>query len=527
MSSRQVTGRTAFHGALLTSAWTLASRVLGFARDALMVAAFGMTAELGAFNVAWIVPNMFGMRLGEGAVGGGIQPGLGGAREAGGVERAGRLFMRFHGLLAMTLVALVVLGEAAIWFWRSRLGDSNPETALALRYAAILTPYAIPICLTALAAAPQNLTGRFVFPALAPLLLNSVWIGTLLLLVDFPGPGEATLHADADDGALLCVGVLVGGVLQWLLQTPGVRGAGFPLLPRFAPGDGEVRRTLRSFLPALAGLAAIQINMALDQGLVWMIVGPEANTYAYLANRLLQLPLALIGISAATGALPLFARLAAERDFEGLGRALNKAAESSLLLIVAAAAGLFAVAVPTITVLFEHGRFEAGNSELLGATLRAYLLCLPAATFAGLLTRVRQARGDYAGPAKIALASVPVNLGLDLLLLPRMGVPGAGIATAAALSVQALLLTRGLGSLDILQPLRAGRLPRLLAPGLAAGGAAALLVWAQGETAATLPGLALSIGGGVATSAGATALLLPVEFRELLAGLRRRRRGSR
>ncbi|MBC8329326.1 MAG: murein biosynthesis integral membrane protein MurJ [Planctomycetes bacterium] len=524
MSSRQVTGRTAFHGALLTSAWTLGSRLLGFVRDALMVAAFGMSAELGAFNVAWIVPNLFRKLFGEGAVGAAIQPALARAREEGGIERARGLFMRFHGLLAMTLVVMVAVGEAAIWLWRARLGESDPETALALRYAAILLPYALPICLTALAAAPQNLTGRFVFPALAPLLLNLVWITCLLLLVDLPGPAEEAVHASADDGALLCFGVLAGGVLQWLLQAPGVRGAGFPLLPRLAPGDGEVRRTMRSFLPALAGLAAIQINMALDQGLVWMIVGPEANTYAYLANRLLQLPLALISISAATGALPLFARLAAERNFPGLSHALRNAAESSLILIVAAAAGLFAVAVPTIKVLFEHGHFESGDSELLGATLRAYLLCLPAATLSGLLTRVRQARGDFAGPARIALISVPVNIGLDLLLLPRFGVPGAGIATAAALSVQALLLSRGLGTLEIGAPLRLRRLPRLVAPGLVAGALAAVLVWQLGAKAATLPGLAVAIGAGAAAAVAATAVLLPREFGEFRGGLRRRRR---
>ncbi|RMH02620.1 MAG: murein biosynthesis integral membrane protein MurJ [Planctomycetota bacterium] len=520
MSSRTVTGRTAFHGALLTSAWTLGSRVLGFVRDALMVASFGMSAELGAFNVAWIVPNLFRKLFGEGAVGAAIQPALARARQEGGPERAGRLYMRFHGLLALALAVAVAAGEAVIWIWRARLGDGAPATALALRYASILLPYALPICLTALAAAPQNLSGRFLFPALAPLLLNVVWIGCLLAVAGFPGADGG--HAGAAEGALLCFGVLAGGVLQWLLQVPGLRASGYPLLPRFLPGDGEVRRTLRSFLPALAGLAAVQINMALDQGLVWILVGPEANTYAYLANRLLQLPLALIGISAATGALPLFARLAAEGRRPELAAALQRAAESALILIVAAAAGLYAVAEPTIRVLFEHGRFEQGDSALLAGTLRAYLWCLPAATVGGLLTRVRQASGDYAGPAKVAFASVPVNLVLDLLLLPRLGVPGAGYATAAALTVQALLLAGGLGRLGLGPPLRLGRLPRLLAPGAAAGAAAAATVAALGGAADHLPGLAAGIAAGVTAATAATVWLLPEEFRELLAGLRRR-----
>ncbi len=502
-----VTGRGALRGTLVTSVWTLASRILGFVRDALMAAAFGLSPVYGAFTVAWIIPNLFRRLFGEGVVGAAVQPALARARAKDGAAAAGRAYARFHGWLALALVLAVAVGEGILG-WRLTLPGRDPDALLAMQLAAILLPYAIPICLTALAAAPQQLDGRFLRPALAPVLLNTVWITCLLLLRGRSDPGAARLLAG---------GVLLGGLGQWLLQFPGIHAAGFPLRPRLRGGDVEVSRALRAFLPALAGLAALQINMALDQGLVWLLVGSAANACAYLANRLLQLPLALIGIAAATGTLPLFARLAAEGRPGELGAALRRTAESTLLLILAAAAGLWVLAPRVVTVLFEHGQFHGEDSLLLTATLRAYLGCLPGAALAGLMTRARQACGDYRGPALVAFASIPVNLSLDLLLLPRLGVPGAGYATAGALSVQAILLFPGMHSLGLEAPLRWRRLPRVVLP----GAAAALAAWAASagmEAAAwnEVLILALAILAGVAAAVLLAWVLVPEDCRALL-----------
>lgn len=517
-----MSGRGALRGALVTAVWTLVSRVLGFARDAVMLATFGASAATGNFVIAWMVPNLFRRLFGEGAVSAAVQPALARAQAEHGEAEAKQLFARFQGLLLGVLAVLVVGGEVVVLSWHAWLQQAavapGAEAAAsrsadleALVLTAWLLPYVLPICLTALAGAPQQLGGRFSLPALAPAILNVVWISWLLIL----GPGA--------DIVWLPAGVLVGGLAQWLLQWPGLRADGWPLLPRLPGRDPELRRTVRSFLPVLLGLAAIQLNLMVDQILVRELVSEDANSYTYAANRLLQLPMALVGISAATAAMPLFARLAAEGRRAELSAHLRTGTELTLLLMIAAGGGLFVLAGPVITVLFEHGRFTAEDTAALSPVLQAYLWSLPAAALIGLAARACQACGNLRGPAQAAVAAIPVNLGLDLLLLPKWGVAGAGYATAVALSFQFLLLARMLRGLELGAVVRWARLPGLLLPGIAATGAAWGCSRALGEQAETVLGVTLGIAIGVLAAALSARLLLPNDFAQLVAVLRRRR----
>jgi putative peptidoglycan lipid II flippase len=512
--SRKIEGKQAVRGVLVTSLWTLVSRVLGLARDIFMTSALGVTAAHGNFLMAWVVPNMFRRFMGEGAVSAAVQPALAHAREKKGERAARRMYARFQGALGLGLVGLVVVGEAVLLLLPSVLGPGiSGDDLEALRFGALLFPYVLPICLTALAAAPQHLSGRFSLPALAPALLNLVWIAALQWVVVSGG-----LRDGAEE--FLCLAILVGGVLQWAVQIPGVRSAGWPLLPSFAPADGSVRAALRKFLPAMVGLAAVQVNLALDHALVRWLVDPSATTYTFYANRLLHLPLALLVISVFTGVMPLFSRLSAEGRDDELAVALRRGGESSLILVFAAGTGLFVLALPAVTVLFQHGQFTGEASEMLASTLRAYLWCLPAAALAGLLARARQSGGDVRGPALAAAAAIPVNLVLDIILLPKLGAPGAGYATAAAITLQCVLLARG-SRWGL--PFRLKRLPRLLVPGLAAGGATLLVQGQLGESTTTLWGLGLCVVGGLGAAVMATLWILPEEWEDLRRTLARKR----
>ena len=518
-------GRRAVRGALVTSAWTLLSRVLGYLRDALMAAVVGMSPGFGAFALAWTVPNLFRRLFGEGAVSAAVQPALARAEREVGHPAARSLYANVHGTLVILLLATLVAAEVVVLGWRGLVADTaeNFELRRTLLYTAWLMPYVVPICLCALCAAPQNLAGSFLRPALAPVMLNLVWILALLgARLPADATGGAAGIADHGTRALeaLLPAVVLGGLLQWVMQFGGVRRAGYPLLPAFGRPDPRLRAAIATFAPALLGLAAMQINVALDQLLVRTLVGPSANTYAFLANRLLHLPLALVGIAAVTGAMPMFSRLAAEGRRVELSGALRRGCESSLLVMLAAGAGMWVTAEPIIWLLFERGAFTAADTALLVPTLRAYLLCLPAAAMIGMLTRAHQALGDFRGPALTALLSVPVNIGLDLLLLPRFGVPGAGWATAVALSLQVVLLLVTLPAVGLRQPLRGKALLCLPLPAVAAAlaaGGSCLLVDAHGFL-----GLSLAVASGVAASTLATALFLPGDFRDLLAALRRR-----
>lgn len=512
-------GRDALRGAAVTSAWTLVSRVAGYARDALLGSAFGMNAIQGALLLAWMVPNLFRRLFGEGAVSAAVQPALARVEHEHGAAAARTLFARFHGLLTISLIALVAIGEAALLLaWLAWPADgAAAESRRTLLYAAFLLPYLLPICLAALLGAPQNLAGRFFLPAVGPLVLNVLWIGALL----WPLPPDA---ADGVRAGLIIGAILAGGVLQWAMQMPGARASGYPVVPRFEQPGAIERRAVRDFLPALLGLAAVQIAAIVDQVIVRWLVDETANSYSYYANRLLHLPLALLGLSAATGLMPLLARRAASGDLAGVGTALQRGAESMLLLIVAAAAGMYALAEPIVRLLFERGRFEPQHTELLATVLRAYLWSLPAAALGGVLARAYLACGKLRFQALAAAAVVPINLLADLALVPFFGVPGAGWATALALGAQCLILLGGLRALGIADPpLRARALPGVLLPGAAAC-AAAWGTRAALERAGSGDGVVVvaAIAAGVGAAAFLCAWLRPADFAEVRGAIARR-----
>jgi len=512
-------GREALRGALVTSVWTLVSRIAGYARDALLAGVFGMSPILGALNLAWMVPNLFRRLFGEGAVAAAIQPALARAEHQGGDAPAHELFGRFHGLLIQLLAGLIVLGGAGLLAaWLMLPADASwQETRRTILFSLVLLPYVLPICLAALHSSPQNLRGAFFLPALGPVTLNVFWIAALL----WPLPQDA---GDAGRAWIVMIAILIGGVAQWLMQLPGVRAAGYPTVPHFGRLPPEVKRAVRDFAPALVGLAAVQLAAVVDQIIVRWLVDASANSFSYYANRLLHLPLALVGLSAATGIMPLLARKAAERDLAGLGEVMRRGTQTLFLLIFAAAAGMYAVAEPVVRALFERGQFTAADTQLLTATLRAYLWSLPPAALGALLARAFLACGQYRFQAIAAVLVIPVNLAADLLLVPFFGIPGAGWATAAALLVQCLMLIGGLPQLGLHVKLFQPRdMLRLILPGLCAWAAASATLIPFGGNAAGLTGLSVAIAAGMAAAVAACALLRPNDFRELARLFRRRR----
>jgi putative peptidoglycan lipid II flippase len=507
-------GRHAMRGALLTSFWTLLSRILGFARDAFMASIFGMSAAQGAFNLAWTFPNLFRRLFGEGAVSAAVQPALARAEAEGGEQAAKELYAGFVGFLLTLLIGLTLVGETIIFFWRVALDDvpANFETRRTLLFAACLLPYLIPICMCALAGAPQNLKRRFILTALAPVLLNVVWIVGLWINTQSFGDTIDRLE-------WLWVWILVGGILQWAVQLPGVWAVGWPMRPHFGVASKRLRDALRSFAPALIGLAALQISMTVDQILIRALVGPDANNYSHYANRMLHLPLALVGIAAMTGAMPMFSRLAAARKLDEMSVALRRGCESSLLLMCAAGAGLAVLAHPILTLLFEHGSMTPDKINRLTPTLLAYLWILPVAGVSGMLIRAHQSLGSYRIPATAAVVVIPINLLLDWFLLPIYGVPAAGWATAIAMSLQTIVLLATLSTVGLRLPIAITAIPSLMVPALAAGVGAWLMLH-NGPNPYTVIGMICAIGAGVICGAAAAWIFRRQDFVDLLNALR-------
>lgn len=408
---------------------TLLSRVLGFLRDAVCAAVFGMGDAMGAFNLAWIVPNLFRRFFGEGALAAAFIP-----RAARAHEHAGRAGLRdllsvVHGTLLLVLGLIAILGMILCSVippqWLSRLLDEE-QASLFLGLTTTLFPYVLLVCSLALWMGALNSVHHFLAPAMAPAILNTVWIlGALAVAWWAPASWN-----ELDRVASLAWIILLGGVCQVLVQVVVLRREGLLALPVPRPRDPEVRRIGRDMLPVVGGLAVVQFNLILDQVMAIGFVSTNANNYTYFANRLMQFPLGVIGIAVATAVFPSLARHGERGDRKALEREGQSAFQFVAFLAIPAACGLFFLAEPVVRVLFDRGKVIEADVIETAATLRGYAIGIPAFCIVHLLTRTYYALGEHRRPMRIVARLVFVNLALNFAFVFPLGVQGLALSTS-------------------------------------------------------------------------------------------------
>ncbi|MDF1585371.1 murein biosynthesis integral membrane protein MurJ [Marinimicrococcus flavescens] len=507
-------GVAAARGAVGVGGLTMLSRLLGYARDALIAASLGAGWLADAFFVGFKLVNLVRRLAGEGAFGAAFVPLFLRELEAGGPPRARRFAEQALAAAAAALLAFLVAAEllapALVRLLATGFAPEEARFAAAVGLLRIMLPYLLWAVLAALLGALLGALGRFMAAAAMPILLNLCMIAGLGL----------AWHLDLASAAVLAWSVALAGLLQFLAMLAAVHAAGYRLRavrPRASP---PVRRLARLGGPALLGTGALQINLLVDSWLASHLA-PGAVSWLFYADRLVQLPLGLVGVALGTVLLPLLSRAVREGDAGLAGQAQNRAIEAALLLVLPAAVGLAAVALPLIQVLFERGAFGPEASGATAVALAAFAIGLPAQALARVLAPSFFAREDTRTPLLLALACVAFNAALAWLLMGRLGHAGIALATSLAAWLYALWLGWRLWRAGHLLPdarLRR-RLPRLLV----ASGLMGLALWAAAgalDGAGPGPLLAALVGVGVLVYLAAAQLTGAASWRELAPLLR-------
>ncbi|MGV6874491.1 murein biosynthesis integral membrane protein MurJ [Pseudochelatococcus sp. B33] len=457
---------------------SVASRLLGFARDVLIAGVLGAGVVADAFLVAFRIPNVIRRVLGEGGLNAGFVPLYGEVAAREGKEAARRFAGRTIVNAALFFAALAGLAELAagalVLAVATGFGDDANRFALAVCYTRLALPFIAFTGLASLLAALLNAERRFMAAAVAPALVNGVLIAALLLL---PGGGTAD---DPATGAWLAVAISLSGLLH--LAIVAWAAARMPDCPPLPPPrlDADARRLVAFAIPALVASSMTQIillaAMALASG------QPSAVSWLYYADRVFQLPLSFIGVAAGVVLLPEF--VAGRQGTPALSAALTDYLTGALALALPAAAGLIALGASIVSVLFERGAFTATDGRATAALLMALAIGLPAAGASKVLSQPFFARREVRPPLAAGLAGVLVTLGCGLLLSglwgdavtwrsPFTGAPvpfgTIGLAASLGLWAQALVLVV-LGRAQIAWSGQAGsRLARLSAAALLMG----------------------------------------------------------
>jgi putative peptidoglycan lipid II flippase len=511
--------------ALLISAATMASRVLGLARDQLFAALVGANAFSDAFVAAFRIPNLLRDLFAEGALSSAFVPTLADYHRNRGEREAWRLANLVAGLLLVVVGGVVLLGVlfAPAIVRVVAPGFEAAQAELTVRLTRIMMPFLLLVSLSAAAMGALNARERFTAPALAPALFN---VGSIAV-----GAGLWFAGLDAERAVTgWSIGTLLGGLLQLLAQAPSLRALGFRLRPALAGALGEpgVRRIARLMGAAVVGLSATQVNIVVNT--IFASREERAVTWLNFAFRLMQFPLGVFGVAIATVAGAGVAKQAAARDLPAVRETLGRALRLVAFLNVPSAVGLAILAAPIISLVYEHGRFGAADTAGTAQALAAYALGLYAYSGVKVLAPAFYALDAARVPLLGSVLGMAANVALNFALYPVLGYRGVALGTSLAaianFAVLALAWRARFGGFG------AARVLPQLGKVLAATGVLALAAWGAHAAVAgrvqggglggqALRALAPIAAGALAYFAAAAALRVG-ELGDLAAALRRR-----
>ncbi len=419
------------------SAATFLSRVLGLVRDQVFAALFGAGTAADAFNMAFRVPNLLRDLFAEGAMSASFVPTFTQWREKEGDEAAWALGRQLMSTLLAVLLGICALG----WIFAPQLvhlmaggfAAVPGKIELTVSLTRIMLPFLPAVALAAAAMGMLNARGVFFLPALAPALLNLGMVAFGLALI------PVCRQAGWPVITAMALGVVLGGVLQFVCQLPSLGKLGFRFgleIPTWHPG---VRRVATLMLPATIGLAATQLNIFVSQAIASSFQEGSVSWLQY-AFRLMQLPIGLFGVAVATVSLPALSRAAVRQDVPAVRATLSEAVRLVLLLTIPSAVFLAVMSQPILALLFQHGRFHASDTAATAGALVMYCVGLPSFAAVGIFTRAFYAMGDTKTPVRSTFVAVGVNLVLNLLFVgPLAGLGLAHRGLALATSVTSLI----------------------------------------------------------------------------------------
>jgi len=413
--------------ALLIAAGNIASRILGLARETVIANLFGATGLVSAFRVAQIIPTMLYDLLIGGMVSSALVPIFSEQAE----KDKTQLWHIVSLLLSLAVVGLtltVLLLELAAPQVAFLLAGGFDDALLhsTTRLIRITTPAVIFLSLSGIITGLLFALKRFTLPAFTAATFNATIVITALSAVMFFGWGIEALAA----------GLLLGAMLQVLLQLPGLRDARFRFVIDLK--HPALRRIGKLYLPVILGLVISQIAIALDRNFASR-TGEQSIAWMQYATTIIQFPLGLISAAISLAILPTLSRLAAAIQ-NGTGpmddfiKTLTTGLRLVLILIIPATVALFVLAQPIVALLFQHGDFTPFDTRQTTLALQFYLLGLTFAAIDQPLVFAYYARQNTLTPALVGLLGV--GFYLTAALLPALFRPMQMTDLALANSIQ-------------------------------------------------------------------------------------------
>lgn len=417
----------------LVSSMTFLSRIMGLVRDMVIAYAFGASAGMDAFWVAFKIPNFMRRLFAEGSFSQAFVPVLAKYKECHTHEEVQEFVSGMMGTLGAALLLLTIVVELAtplvvIIFAPGYLRDPYRfhQASEMLR---ITFPYLFLIAMTAFAGSLLNTYNKFAVPAFTPILLNFSMIGASLLLAPhLPQP----VHA-------LAWGVFLAGILQLLFQVPFLKQLKLMVRPRVQWRHPGVIRVLTLMVPALFGVSVAQVSVLIDT-LFASFLPIGSVSWLYYSDRLTSFPLGIFGVAIATVVLPHLAKHKAKEDTTEFSHIIDWGLRMVLLIGLPAGLGLLILSGPLLSSFYLSGAFSPYDVIMANKSMMMFAIGVPAFMVVKILAAGFYANQDVRTPVKCAVIAVACNVVINMALVIPLRHAGLALSTSISSTVNAILL---------------------------------------------------------------------------------------
>lgn len=419
------TQKTIVKSATLMSVATFISRILGYIKDMIVAGLFGASAIADAFFVAFRIPNLFRELFAEGSMSSAFIPVLTEYKTKHSMQEAQSLTASVAVVVFVIVGAICLLGIVFAPMIVTAIAPgfvNNPEKfQMAVLMTRIMFPFLLCSSIASVMMGALNTVGIFFIPALAPALLNVITILSI-----------TTLSWHLTEPILsLAIGITAGGMVQVLWQAPAFFKAGFRLFRSVKASfkHPAVKRIAKLILPSTAAMAVSQINIFISTILASFLI-EGSITYLYYSMRLIQFPIGIFGVAMGMAVLPLLSRHASVGDLKSVGEDFNFALRLLFFITLPAMAGLIALRVPIVNVLFQRGKFD--YTALIGTAdaLLFYSLGIWAIVAVRITTSAFYSLQNTKTPVKVAMIAMLSNVVLSILLIEPLKHSGLALANS-------------------------------------------------------------------------------------------------
>jgi putative peptidoglycan lipid II flippase len=412
------------------------SRIFGLVRDIIMTAVFGTSWVADAFQVGYQIPNLLRKLFGEGALSSAFIPVYTekGIRE--GRVRQVEFALNIVSILSLFLLFICVLGIflAPLIVRILAPGFEAERYELTVKLTQLMFPYLYLIGFSSTLISILNSHDRFFIPGLSSAFLNIGIIAAIIFwnLFDPAASLQEKIMAAA-------AGVTIGGVLQTVVNLPLLARLGFRFKPFINLKDRSVELVGKLFLPGVFGLAIRQINLAADIIIASFLPAGSIAALNY-GNRLMQLPLGIIGVSAGVAVLPLFSRYSAEKNWADLEKSFRFSIMTLFYLMLPITAILTAMGDDLVRLIFKRGAFDEQSVIMTTSALVFYSLGLVYYALNRQLIPLFHAQKNTRTPVQISIFIVILNIVLNIILMQWLAHGGLALSTSISAFVHFLLL---------------------------------------------------------------------------------------